>query len=97
MKKFLKKASGWLRFVFGCGIMISLFGGGMTFFGYLVALVIGGETAAVICAVIYKTIIPVIVRLSTCMVLLGLLTMYLNGEVALTADKKKGSKHQGEI
>jgi hypothetical protein len=31
------------------------------------------------------------------MVLLGLLAMYLNGEMALTADKKKAAKHKGEM
>ena len=31
------------------------------------------------------------------MVLLGLLAMYLNGEMALTSDKKKATKHKGEM
>ena len=69
----------------------------MTFFGYVAALIIGGDTAAVICAVIYKKIIPVIIYASVCMVLLGLAAMYLNGEVALTPDKKKSHKHKGEV
>ena len=77
--------------------MICLFAGGLTFFGYLAALIIGGETAAAICVFIYKTVIPYIIKLSTVMVLLGLVAMYLNGEMALTSDKKKTSKHQGEM
>lgn len=97
MKEVCKKISQVLRTVFGYGIMLCLFAGGLTFFGYLAALVIGGETAAAICVFIYKTIIPIIIKCSTILVLLGLLVMYLNGELALTSDKKKASKHKGEI
>lgn len=97
MKEICKKISGVLRIVFGYGIMLCLFSGGMTFFGYLAALVIGGETAAAICVFIYKTLIPVIIKCSTVLVLLGLVAMYLNGEMALTSDKKKTSKHEGEL
>lgn len=97
MKEVLLKISNVLKTIFGYGIMISLFAGGLTFFGYLAALIIGGSTATAICTVIYKNIIPVIIYISTIMVLLGLLAMYLAGEKALTPDKKKASKHQGEL
>ena len=96
MKDFCKKISNILKTVFGYGIMICLFAGGLTFFGYLAALLIGRDTAAMICTVIYKTIIPVIIYVSVILVLLGLVAMYLNGEVALISDKKKSSKHKGE-
>ncbi|MBR5231950.1 MAG: hypothetical protein IKW00_06865 [Clostridia bacterium] len=92
MKAMCKKASAVLKNIFGYGIMICLFTGGFTFFGYVAALVIGGQTAADICAFIYKTIIPCIIKVSTVMVLLGLLAMYLNGEVALTSQKKKSAE-----
>lgn len=97
MKNICKKISNVLRTIFGYGIMICLFAGGLTFFGYLAALFIGGDTATKICEVIYKTIIPYIIYTSTSLVLLGLVVMYLNGEMALTADKKKNSKHEGEM
>ena len=97
MKEMCKKISKVLKTIFGYGVMLCLFAGGLTFFGYLAALIIGGETAAVICTVIYKTIIPVIIYASTIMVILGLIAMYLNGETALTANKKKTSKHEGEM
>ena len=96
MKEICKKISSVLRVVFGYGITICLFAGGLTFFGYLAALCIGGETAATICHVIYKVIIPYIIKASTILVLLGLVVMYLNGEVALTASKKT-TKHKGEL
>ena len=92
MKEICKKISTVLKTIFGYGIMICLFAGGLTFFGYLAALIIGGETATAICTVIYKTIVPYIIKGSTIMVLLGLVAMYLNGEMALTANKKKPGK-----
>lgn len=87
MKEHCKRISNVLKTIFGYGILICLFAGGLTFLGYMAALIIGGETAAVICVVIYKTIIPVIIKVSTALILLGLVAMYLNGEIALTAGK----------
>ena len=96
MRKFISKLADILKTIFGYGIMICLFAGGLTFFGYLAALMIGGETAVIICDVIYKTIIPKITYASTSMVLIGLLYMYLTGEKALVADKKKTVHHAVE-
>ncbi len=97
MKTFCVKLSNILKTVFGYGIMSTLFAGGFTFFGYMAALIIGGDTAAAICTVIYKNIIPVIIYVSVILVLLGLISMYLNSEVALTSEKKQSKKHGGEI
>ncbi len=97
MKEIIKKIAAVLRIIFGYGIIICLFGGGLTFFGYLAALIIGGETATEICVFLYKTFFPIIIKTSTILVLLGMLTMYLSGEKALTSNKKKSSKHEGEM
>ena len=97
MKELCKKLSKGMKTIFGYGIMICLFAGGLTFFGYLAALFIGGETATAICVFIYKTIIPIIIKASTILVIFGLLAMYFAGEMALTSNKKKSSKHEGEM
>ncbi len=97
MKKFCKKLSDILKIIFGYGIMITLFAGGLTFFGYVAALIIGGDVATTICTVIYKNIIPVIIYTSVILVLLGLVAMYLAGEKALTPEKKHAKKHEGEV
>lgn len=88
MKNTVKKISSVLKTIFGYGIMLSLFAGGLTFFGYVAALIIGGETAQEICSFIYDDFIPKIVYFSSVMVLLGLFTMYLDGTHSLTAKKK---------
>ena len=84
--------SAVLKRIFGYGIMITLFAGGLTFFGYIAALIIGGNTAAAICTFIYKQFIPVVVYITSILVLLGLVAMYLNGEMALTAESKSKKK-----
>ena len=95
MKETLKKISDVFKMIFGYGIMIVLFAGGLTFFGYVAALIIGGETATAICTWIYKSFIPVIIYASTILILFGLVTMYMAGEKALTPDKR-GTKNKGE-
>ena len=95
MKATLKKISDICKLIFGYGIMIVLFAGGLTFFGYVAALCIGGDTAALICHVIYKQILPVIIYATSILVLFGLVSMYLAGEKALTpnsSDKYKKKK-----
>ena len=89
MKNVCKKIAAALRLVFGYGVMISLFVGGLTFVGFLVALCIGGDKATAICVFIQKQVFPVVIKVATSMVLLGLVTMYFAGETALTAAKKK--------
>ena len=78
--------------------MICVFAGGLTFFGYLIALLVGGESAQMICTFIYKSFFPVIIKASTVLVILGLIVMYLNGEVALTitADSKKRQQYKNK-
>ena len=56
-------------------------------FGY--GIMIPGDTAALICEVTYKQVIPVIVKISTIMILLGLGCMYMSGEKSLTPSEKK--------
>ena len=63
-------------------------GSAIPFFGYLAALCIGGETAALICTFLYKKLLTVIIYAATSLILLGLLSMYLTGDHALTAAKK---------
>ena len=88
MKETFKKLSNVCKTIFGYGILLCLMIGGLMFFGYVLALIIGGETATAICVFLYKQVAPVMIYISTSMVLLGLISMYLAGEVALTAKKK---------
>lgn len=95
MKGTMKKITDVLKLIFGYGIMITLFLGGLTFFGYVVALIIGGDTATAICTWIYKSFLPVVIYATTILILFGLVTMYLAGEKALTPGRKN-AKDEGE-
>lgn len=92
MKKVMKKISDILKTIFGYGIMITLFAGGFTFFGYVAALLLGGSLATEICSFIYDKFMPVVVYLTSSVVLLGLVAMYFGGELELTAEKKQKAK-----
>lgn len=94
MKKRLQQLIYGCKIVFGYGMMTVMFAGGLTFFGFLAAVVIGGETAAAICAVIRDQIFPVIIYATTSLILLGLVTMYLGGEKALTPDSEDDDFHR---
>ena len=89
MNEFRKKAANVLAYVYGTGIAIALFVGALSALGYLVAIIIGGETAAEICTFIYKQLYPVIIYLSSVTVLIGLVKMYVAGEKSLVPPKKK--------
>lgn len=91
MKKIIKKISDAIELVFGYGVMLSLFLGGLTFFGYVAALIIGGDIAEKICHFIYKDFFPHLIYYSSILVLLGLVKMYLCGETALKTEKKEKS------
>ena len=100
MKNVLNKIVNVMKIIFGWGVMLSLFAGGLTFFGYVAALIIGGGEGGIgaeICRVISKEITPIITYVATSCVLLGLLTMYLSGDKALTVGKKEAHKHEGEM
>jgi len=85
----MKKFTEICKLIFGYGIMLVLFAGGLTFFAYVVALILGGDTAALICEITYKQVVPVIVKASTILILFGLVCMYLSGEKSLTPSEKK--------
>ncbi|MCR5324429.1 MAG: hypothetical protein K6E85_14315 [Lachnospiraceae bacterium] len=78
-----------IKVIFGYGIMIALLVGGLSFFGYLAALIIGGDTALSICTFIYKKMYPVLVVVSTVMIAIGIFKMYLCKETAFTRQSKK--------
>lgn len=89
MKQFFLKFASVLRIIFGYGIMLCLLVGGLTFFGYLAAIIIGGDTAAGICEFISKQINPILVLISTSMIVLGLISMYITGDAGRRKVKKE--------
>lgn len=87
-----KKLVSILDTVFGGGICICLFAGGLTFFGFVAALVIGGETATSICLFLQKKVFYWIIAAGSLLTLLGLVRIYLTGDHSLRLEKKKKEK-----
>lgn len=92
MKNTRMKIANVLAYIFGIGILISLFVGALSFVGYIVALIIGGDTATQICTVIYKNIYPILFSFTSVIVLLGLVKMYIAGEKSMAPKKKAKAK-----
>ena len=87
-----QKIANVLGTVYGIGILIALFCGGLSFLGYLAAFIIGGETATAICVFIYKTAYPILFYFSSAVVLLGLVKMYVAGEKSMVPTKRQPPK-----
>ena len=80
----MKKFTDIILTIFAAGVLLSLFIGGLTLLGYIIALCIGGESATSICVFIHKKLFPWIIRFTSVFVGLGLLGMYLSKVKALT-------------
>lgn len=89
MEKFRENTAKVLSYIYGVGIAVALFVGAFSFFGYVAAIIIGGDTAAEICHFIYKQLYPIIIYLSSVTVLIGLVKMYVAGEKSLVPPPKK--------
>lgn len=85
----MQKISKVLLTCFSVGVLLTLFAGGLAFAGYLIALIIGGETATALCVFIYKTYFPWVIRICSVAVGLGLIGMYTGKMQALSFGKKK--------
>ena len=82
----MKKFIAILQTIFANGILACLFAGGLSLLGYLAGLIIGGEAAAALCAWVFKTWLPWVIKATSVFTGIGLLAMYLNRETALTAE-----------
>lgn len=87
----MKKISDLLLTIFSVGVIITLFAGGLSVLGYVVALIIGGEVASEICSWIYTIYLPWVIRISSISVGCGLIGMYLEKKKALTFGDKNNN------
>lgn len=96
MNKSRQKIADVLSLLYGSGVFIALFAGGLSFLGYLAAFIIGGETATAICVFIYKKAYPVLFYFSSSVVLLGLIKMYVAGEKSMVPGKRRAREQKSE-
>ena len=89
MKAICKKMSDILKTVFGYGIMITLVVGGLTFFGYVAALIIGGDLAEKICVFLQKQYYPVVIVVGALAIVVGWIAMYVGKKEGLSIKEMK--------
>ena len=80
----MKKFSDILLKIFAFGIIVCLFAGGLSLLGYVIGLIIGGETATAICVFAFKTYLPWVIKFTSIFTGIGLVGMYFNKQKALT-------------
>lgn len=68
---------------------VLLFTGGISVFGYIAAIIIGGETGAEIINFLYTKLFSTLIYVNSIFIIVGLIKMELAGEQSLTAGKKK--------
>lgn len=98
----MKKAAQICENIFGWGVYLCLIAGGLAFFGFLVALAMGGgadSSAQALAVFIQKEYFPILIKCSAAAVGFGLLAMYLNKEDALSlkSDKREAEEELAAI
>ena len=82
----MKKVSKIMLTLFSIGVLLTLFAGVLALLGYIVALVIGGETATALCSFIYTQYFPWVIRICSVAVGFGLIGMYFDKKKALVVN-----------
>lgn len=83
----MKKISNILDNVFAYGVLLALFAGALAGAGFVVAFIIGGETATLLCRFIHKEYFPVIIKICSIATGCGLIIMYLSKKRSLIDNK----------
>ena len=85
----MKKLNNILENLFAYGVLIALFAGALAGVGFVVAFIIGGETATALCYFIHKEYFPVVIQICSIATGCGLVTMYIQKKKALTMENDK--------
>lgn len=75
-----KKIASVLEYVIGLALFICLFVGGLGFFGYMTAFIIGEDTAVEICTWLKDEFYATLIKLSTYTTLASFILIYLRGD-----------------
>jgi len=80
-------------------VFIALMLGGLAFFGFVAAFILGPTTGGALGVFIKGKYFPWVIRFGTLTIATGLISMYLNGEEALSlkSDKAEAEAELAEI
>lgn len=82
-----EKIHNTISSVFSFFIIIAIFGGGLVFAMFIVAIVMGGETGQQIALNAKNIVMPYFIRSASIGVLAGLISFYISGNHSLSFDK----------
>lgn len=88
----MKGIGAFLVKVFAYGITGCLFAGGLSFLGYLIGIMVGGEFAEYICEWLFNTYLFWVIKFTSGFTGIGLLGMYVCGQKALTFSAEQMEK-----
>lgn len=77
-----------LKSIFSIFVLIAIFGGGVVFLMFLIALIIGGETGGNIAVSARNTVMPYFIKSATIAVISGLLSFYISKVHTLSLNEK---------
>lgn len=98
MKEACKKIASVLEWIIGVVLALCLFLGGLGFIGFVVAFIMGGESAELICTWLSKTYYVWLIKASTITTVLCFVLQYINGNakwqnpITYWKEKSKGKK-----
>lgn len=94
-----KKVAQSLNQIFGWGVFLVLIAGALSFFGFLIALIMGGSGGEALAVFLQKKYFPVVIRVTSAVIGIGLVAMYVAKEQALslTSDKKNAEAELEQI
>lgn len=80
--------------IFGWGIFCVTVAGALSFFGFLTALAIGGDSGQALAIFVQKKYFPIVIRFTSAMIFVGLIAMYAGKEQALSlvTDKQEADR-----
>jgi uncharacterized integral membrane protein len=93
-----QKIADVLSTIFGWGIYIVLVAGGLAFFGFLIAFIMGGgkgSAAEGLAVAIQKQYFPLVIKTGTAVIAVGLIAMFVGKQQALSLiSEKKAAKEE---
>lgn len=89
-----QKLSQLLNSIFGWGVFLALIAGSLSFFGFVIALIMGGSGGEALAVYLQKQYFPVLIRITSIVIGIGLIAMYVGKEQALSLASEKESAEQ---
>jgi hypothetical protein len=86
MREKLEKS---VRSIFSITLIIAILGGGVIFFMFIVALIMGGTLGESLATNASKIIMPYFIRFASISVLSGLVSFYITGEHTLSLNEEE--------